>query len=384
MASIIHPPLIDPSKSGRYPIIISEELLREDHPRKRQRVSVRYNHRPKSLANQSATINSSKDGRNNSYTLSIKDLDGSGDYRYDGRQQASNSLALMYHSEKQAFILDKIDTEFCFNLSSTPSNKDASSLATQYPKLETGESAADAEDLFGDDAEEQSLDDVPADPSNPYDYRHFLNRGGSPSPEPSLRSSPVPNHKFGSSPLLGSSSPIKRPRSRTEPKKAPRHRSERYLSPNPREEADADNEDSDPNELVIDMGDSVPKGKPWRSALGVLNEGGRNSGPISFRSAASSMSPSVRGESEDEKINESDHDVDEMNLGESRVDVVSHGAIGEEVVPNGGGWDDDDEGLLEAELEQAMEEQAESEQRDQRNGHQQVTAAESSEESEEE
>ena len=345
---------------------------------------MQYNYRPRSLGEQSATLRPSKGGGDESYSISMKGPDGNGDYKYEGIQQPSSSLALHYDPEKQAFMLERIDTEFRFNLQSTPSNKNASSLATQFPQLEIGQPLADAEDLFGDEVEKENPDDIPVDPSNPYDYRHFLNRGASPSPEPSLRSSPVPNHTFGSSPLLGSSSPLKRPKSRVEPKKPPRHRSERYLSPNPREEADADNEDSDPNELVIDMGDSVPKGKPWRSALGVLNEGGRNSGPISLRSAASSMSPSVRGESEDEKVNENDHDIEEIDLGESHLDIVSHDSAGKEVVTNGSGWDDDDEGLLEAELEQAMEEQAESEQRDQLNGHQQVAAAESSEESEEE
>lgn len=110
-------------------------------------------------------------------------------------------------------------------------------------------------------------------------------------------------------------------------------------------------EDGDSDELVIDMGDA--KEKPWRSALGVLNERG-GSGPISLRSAASSMSP----------------DVEEIDLGESRVgfgkgkgeeegkDEEGGGDGGDNEGDNG--WDDDDDddgGDLEAELENAMLEQ---------------------------
>ena len=377
----VHP--IDPSKSGRYPIIVNEELLREDRPRKRQRISVQYNHRPKVLEEQSATVKLSKNKRDNNYDLFIGATNGESGYSYEGIQEPSNSLALIYDPGKQAFILDRIDGEFRFNLRNTPSNQDGSSLATQYPQLDIGEPNAEADGHMGDDAEGENPDDITADPSNPYDYRHFLHRRASPSPEPSVQSSPAPNHHFTSSPLPNATSTTRRPRSRAEPKKPPRHRNDRYLSPHPREEADADNEDSDPNELIIDMGDSEPKSKPWRSALGVLNEGGRSSGPISLRSAASSMSPSIRGESDDEKGNKSDHDVEEIDLEESRFAATSHNPTNGEGIANGTGWDDDDDGLLEAELEQAME-QAESEQRDQRYGNQQITAAESSEESEEE
>lgn len=385
MVTMALPTPIDPTKFGRYPVSISETLLREDGPRKRRRINVQYNHRPKTLNNQYATVKPSKDGEANNYDLAIKSEEELGSYKYRGFQQPSESLALIFNAEKQSFTLDRIDTDFRFNLRSTPSNKDTASLASQYRQLTTGQPDEGTNGVTGPPEDEENPDDIPADPSNPYDYRHFLNRGGSASPEASVRSSPVPNHSFGSSPVIRASSPIKRPRSRTEPKKPSRQRDERFLSPHPREEADADNEESDNNELIIDMGDSEPRKKPWRSALGVLNEGDRR--PISLRSAASSMSPSVRGESEDEKDDKSDHDIEEIDLGESGIDIVSQGAAGEEVITNGTGWDDDDEGMLARELEQAMEAQeAESEARDQPNGQQHavVAAAESSEESEEE
>ena len=382
---------IDPSKVGKYPISISEELLREEGPRKRRRVGVQYNYKPKVIAGRKAIITASggtgeggKKGRG--YEVLIKgDDDGIGDYGYSGCQRSSEALVLIYDAEKQSFVLDKIDAEFQFNLTSTPSNKDAASLASQHPQLDTTrEPEVDRDDLFGDaEGDEEDPNDTPADPSNPYDYRHFLHRGASPSPDASAQSSPVPNHNFGLSPLHAPSSPANRPRSHTEPKKSSQV-GRRYLSPVPPEEANRGNEESDPNELVIDMGDSITTTKkPWRSALGILNGGARHNGPISLRSAASSMSPSVRGESEDEEDDESDHDVEEIDIGEPGLNVVSREGQSEEVDTNGIESDDDDDGILEAELEQALEEQAENDLREQANG-QIAAAAESSSESEEE
>ena len=384
MAAVVSPALIDPARSGKYPITISEALLREDGPRKRQKISVQYNHKPKVLNAQHAILKPSRDDPGSSYNLSIRGtVEGGGTYKYKGTQRSTEIMALVYDSAKQAFVLDRVDTEFRFNLRSTPANKDAASLATQYPQLESRDPESEEDGLFGGEDNDEDAGDAPADPANPYDYRHFLKRGASPSPEPSIRSSPVPKHVSVSSPPLSSSTTINRPRSRTEPKKPSKKRGQ-YLSPVPAGRADTGHEDSDPNELVIDMGDAAPKSKPWRSALGVLNEGGRSSGPISLRSAASSMSPSVQGQSEDEEEDDkSDHDVEEIDLEDAQVDSTSRKPAGEEAITNGVGWDDDDDGILQAELEQALEEQAENDQRDQGNV-QVAAAAESSSESEEE
>ncbi|KAL9098316.1 MAG: hypothetical protein Q9163_006007 [Psora crenata] len=383
---------IDPSKAGKYPISISDDLLGEDDgPRKRQRIGVQYNYKPTGIEGQQATIKPSSHGQNGSYELFIKGEEGNGGYRYEGSQRASEVLVLIYHPDRQGLVLDRIDTEFWFNLRSTPSNTDAASLASRHPQLDTARLEGDGEDLFGDadgDGEEDS-DDVAADPLNPYDYRHFLRRGASPSPEPStlspsVRNTPPPP---GNSPLLAPSSPAGRSKPQIQSKKPSKVRQAQPPSPRLHEEADTDNEDSDPDKLVIDMGDSASTSRPWRSALGVLNEGWRKGGPISLGSAASAISPSIREESEDEEEEEeedkSNQEVEEIDLGIPQTNVTSPSAAEEGVVPPGIGWDDDDDGILEAELEQALEEQAENDQRDQGNGAM-VVAMESSSESEEE
>jgi len=316
----------------------------------------------------------------NRYNLVLMNKANNEDYVYAGTQQPSSSLALVYDPNNQSFTLDKVDTDFRFNLQSTPSNKDAASLAARYEHLDTGlfqQPDNEEDDLFDENAADHDPDTQSPDPNNPYDYRHFLHRaraGHSPSPAPSSVSTPIPNHNL-SSPLLTGSSRTRPPRP-SKPKNRD-HPRPRHLSPIPREEADADNEASDNDVLTIDMGDEIPnsRSKPWRHVLSKLNEGGMRSGPISLRSAASSMSPSLRGDSDNEKEGEeeeeeedeeskSNADVEEIDLGDGGVDFVNHGAAGGEVETPGNGWDDDS-GDLEAEFEQALMSEAE---QDRRNG----------------
>ena len=349
------------------------------------------NHRPKLSGPSKTTITPSQD--NTSYDLTLNN-DEKGEYKYNGFQQPSSIVALLYDPAQKSFTLDRLDAEFRFKFRSTPGQKDVSSAHSQ---LNTGvdNGDQDGDDLFGGGSDDE---DATPDPNNPYDYRHFLNkRNRSPFPPPSYASSPAlpassPRPEKAPAPISRSS----RPKQRTQEKP-------RYLSPKPRqEEVDADNEDSDPNELVIDMGDSAPttNSRPWRSALSVLNESGRSSAPISLRSAASSMSPSIRSgsPSEDEKEVEAaegeeeshadadadaDDDVEEIDLGESAADPVPPPP--EEAGTPGNGWDDDDD-ELEAELALALEEdQAKSDIEEAARGESvNVPNGESSEESEEE
>ena len=419
MATAVGNQPIDPTKGARYPITISEQLLRDEQPKKRQKIGVQCNHQQAitiSVAHHSKSNGTSADNHrpklsspsktiiapsqdNDGYDLSLKS-DEKGEYKYTGYQHPSSTVALLYDPSEKAFTLEKLDAEFQFNLRSTPGQQDASRT---YPQLDGhGTGAENGHALFdrGSDDEEDREDDTP-DPNNPYDYRHFLDKGHrSPSPMPSHASSPVPQNAFNSSPALKASSPQppKAAALKSRPSRPKQHVNEkpRYLSPKPRrEEAGADSEDSDPNGLVIDMGDSAPttNTRPWRSALGVLNEGGRSHGPISLRSAASSMSPSIRGgsPSEDEKEEsdadadadaDADDDVEEINLGNTMADPAP--AQPEEAATPGNGWDDNDE--LEAELALALEEdQAKSDIEEAARGRSAALPnGESSEESEEE
>lgn len=370
MAAIAHPPQIDPSKPAKYPVTISEQLFREDGPRKRRRISVQLNHRPKlPPSSTKSTITPSSKGADNGYDLSLTNKDNGDIYLYNGGQQPSEAVALIYNPSTQAFKLDKIDTSFRFNLRSTPSNKNAASLAVQYPQLETGLSASQSveDDLF-DQGSTNGVEDLSreADPNNPYDYRHFLKPAQhrlSPTPEPS----PMPNHNSTLSPTPTAHQP--RPSKPKHRAKAPPR--SRHVSPNPREEADADNEDSDNDDPLEIIDDSKPKNaRPSRRFLIGLNEGFRGgSEPRSLRSVASSMSPSVRGNSSDEENGDrkSNADVEEIDLGDGTLEFESRGAPQPGAETPGNGWDDEDEAdLLEKELEQELERQAEQDAGDRR------------------
>ena len=304
----------------------------------------------------------------------------SGTYDYEGVQRPSKRVALFYNPNEKNFTLDRLDSDFLFNLRGTPREKDVSVLTEQHPQLDTGvgeNGGQEGHDLFGDSPNENrgAKENTAPDPNNPYDYRHFLNHGGrSPSPAPSAVSSPVPNHAHSfTSPAMTAINPRKQKNGPSKPKEKPqrRHEKARYLSPMPTSEtgdedgetADADL-DADIDELVIDLGDSeAGQKKPWRSALGVLNEG-----PISLRSAASSMSPSVRGESDVEKKDsvhsEEDEDVDVIDLGETAAEPAPPQ---EDPATPGNGWDDNSD-ELEAELELALGDQADDEEVDQETG----------------
>ncbi|CAF9914254.1 MAG: hypothetical protein ALECFALPRED_009508 [Alectoria fallacina] len=362
MAAIANFPHIDPSKPAKFHVTISEQLLREEGPRKRRKVNIQLNHRPKlSSSSTKSVITPSSQGRDNGYSLSLTNRENGDIYLYNGTQQPSEAVALVYDPNTQAFTLDRIDTSFRFNLRSTPSNQDAATLATQYPQLETGLPTPEhvEDDVFDQSTANDDKDLArEADPNNPYDYRHFLKpaqRRLSPTPE----SSPMLNHNSNTSPILAGHPPRpSKPKHRSKPPPRSRH-----LSPNPREEADADNEDSENDDPLEIIDDSKPKNeRPSRRFLAGLNEGFRGgSEPRSLRSVASSMSPSIRGDISDEEIGDrkSNADVEEIDLEDGILEFESHGAAEQKVETPGNGWDDEDEGdLLEKELEQELERQA--------------------------
>ncbi|MCJ1423602.1 hypothetical protein MMC29_001486 [Sticta canariensis] len=332
---------IDPAKQAKYPITISEQLLGEVERGSRQHALLHFNHKPKlSNSPHETTISPSPSHSDNSCNLSIKvDSDGNG-YSYTGSQRGSEACALIYDPQSQTLRLDKISTEFSFNLHATPTNKSSKALASQYPHIPTG------------DSEPESNSDDPstgADVNNPYDYRHFLKRRRTSSPEP-----------LPSTPLVPTSPPRHAP-VRPKPKPRPRPQQNRAPSPPPREEADADNEDSDDGGLTIELDPDV---KPRRTNPAFTHD--ISKGPISLRSAASSVSPAVSVSSDE------DEDVEQLILEPSNVVMAltpgkeekgeaeeeKEEAEEEEEEEEGEEEDDDDEGSLEAELEQALESQA--------------------------
>lgn len=298
------------------------------------------NHKPTLSSAQKTEITPSRHATENSYNLAISGKDDGNSYLYAGSQQPTSACALIYDPTSQTFILDKISAEFSFNLRSTPTEKNPKALASRYPQLETSLSApnSDSEDLFKDPLGQTG------DTENPYDYRHFLNkrrRTSSPSPQPSL---PVPEVTVARRP------------SRTKPKPKPRpsRPQKRHPSPPPtREEADADNEDSDPDVLTIEI---EPDTKPRGRFNAAFTHDKRN-GPVSLRSAASSVSPAgVRLPNHPGSPSASEEESEDEEMEELLLPSPSAAQEGDVVSP-GGEAEDDEEGDLEMALEEALESQ---------------------------
>lgn len=318
------------------------------------------NFKPRLRNNQSAKIQSARGPADSRVNLTIKDGDDGGEYEYSGAQQPSQSCVLIYNSSTKSLVLEKLDVDFTFNLQTTPTNHDRSQVTGQYPKLDTG--ASDVESDGGSNADAPSVDTVDhaeADANNPYDYRHFLKRRRSSSPE-------VHVSQHSGSPAVP---PRRLSRTNNKPKPRPRPQQQRPRRPT-REEANTDGNDSDDGGLTIDMGDSPPP-RRFGSGAVVFNHDRRN-GPISLRSAASSMSPaSIKHDSGNEA--ESDNDVEHLELPSPQRRPDREEDEGDD------DGDDDDE-LVEDLIMQAMESQEEEEEEGEENPdsgtHKQVQAVE--------
>ncbi|KAL8784023.1 MAG: hypothetical protein Q9213_004211 [Squamulea squamosa] len=347
MATVLNtsPPL-DPSRSARIPISIGESFLGNEQGTEQRSASIQWNYKPPVRPYQTTRIKPSRHLSESRVDLTIKNQEGDGEYNYKGAQHDSGACALIYNASANAFVLEKINVDITFNLQTSPFKKDRNEVTSQYPQLDTG--VSDVESDNGTQIEPSSKGSDPAEPDmgNPYDYRHFLKRRRTSSPE---AQQPRPN----ASPTVP---PRRLSRTGTKPKPRPRP-VQRPKRPPPSEEAKQNSDDSDDGGLTIEMGDD-PKPRRFGNGAVVFNHD-RSKGPISLRSAASSMSPaSIRHDSGNEDV-ESDKDVDHLQLpspaGRSNVYAVD-----EEEADN----DDDDYDDVVDDLIEAMESQEEEEEQE--------------------
>ncbi|KAL8799873.1 MAG: hypothetical protein Q9182_005580 [Xanthomendoza sp. 2 TL-2023] len=336
-------PLLDPTKAAKIPIAVGESLLRNSEETEARQVSIQLgNYKPLSQLHQTAQIRSSQLPSHSHLALAIKNEDEAAEYSYSGTQQPSGACALVYNPSTNSFVLDKLGVDFTFNLQSTPSNTNRNEVTSQYPQLDTGVSDMESEDGNLAELSASNVANITdADMNNPYDYRHFLKRRRSSSPE-------APP----SGPKLSPAVPPRRlSRTNTKPKPRPRQM-QRPNRPAPREEVKQVSDESDDEVLTIEMGDD-PKPRRFGNGAVVFNHDRRN-GPISLRSAASSMSPaSMRHESGNEDV-DSDKDVEHLELPSPGGRSDGYSVDGDE------GDDEDDDGVI-GDLMEAMESQAEEE-----------------------
>ncbi|KAI5867769.1 RNA polymerase II transcription elongation factor-domain-containing protein [Durotheca rogersii] len=139
--------IVDPTKAGKYPVVLSDALLGKDP--KELFTGVRYNHKPplsSSTAPAQARIkpapSTSKKGAP-SYDLAFQD-DG-GRYQYKGTSGAEKSqYVLIFDPAREVFVLHKVNSMFNMNLVRTPSNDNAESLRREFPHLEAHSSSTSA------------------------------------------------------------------------------------------------------------------------------------------------------------------------------------------------------------------------------------------------
>jgi hypothetical protein len=108
------------------------------------------NHQPNQTTSRKAAIKPTNSG----YSLSMKD--GDEIYKYNGTR-TSGEYVLVFDSERRTFVMHKVDSQFNFNLVSTPWQTDSKALRDQYKQLAM---PVEREDEMDED--------------NPYDYRKFL------------------------------------------------------------------------------------------------------------------------------------------------------------------------------------------------------------------
>ncbi|KAI4201327.1 MAG: hypothetical protein LQ350_003365 [Teloschistes chrysophthalmus] len=388
-AALSAPHLIDPTRNATIPLKLGQHFTSGD------------NYKPNLRPNHSTRIRPSGRPSDSRVDLTIDNRDNGTKYQYTGNQQPSGACALIYDPATKTLVLDRIDADFTFNLQSTPTNSNRNAVTSQYPQLDTGLSDLESDD--GQTAEAPlaatGVDNAEADANNPYDYRHFLKRQRSSSPEappsrPSTSPAMAPVYR-PSRPLTTSTTTNAKTTATTttttKPKPRPRPSQPRSTTrkiekiPTPPSDADSDSDgDSSPDDdLVIDLGDEPQKRRRFGHGAVVFNHDRRN-GPVSLRSAASSMSPaSVR---QDSGADESDRDVESLKLGSPEARVPEEGGYGGGEGEGEVEEEEDEDEALVGDLLQAMEGQADDEEEDEEGDGEGVRRMieESSSESEEE
>ncbi|OTB03987.1 hypothetical protein M426DRAFT_321280 [Hypoxylon sp. CI-4A] len=139
--------IVDPTKAGKYPVVLSDALLGKDP--KEIFTGVRYNHKPslssptapaQARIKQASAPTTKKAG---TYDLAFQD-DG-GRYQYKGTRGAEdNQYVLIFDPAREVFVLHKVDSMFNMNLVQTPSNDSTNSLRQEFPQLDSHSASSSA------------------------------------------------------------------------------------------------------------------------------------------------------------------------------------------------------------------------------------------------
>jgi hypothetical protein len=97
------------------------------------------NHKPSQApdAPANARLKPSIPGDASSYDLTFPDKDGRPEYAFAGtRNTGDGQYVLYFDPEREAFVLDRIDSTFNMNITRVPGNSDPDALGRKYPHLD--------------------------------------------------------------------------------------------------------------------------------------------------------------------------------------------------------------------------------------------------------
>ncbi|OLN96369.1 hypothetical protein CCHL11_00623 [Colletotrichum chlorophyti] len=122
--------LIDPTKTGKYPVILSDTLLGRT-----QKDVFTAPDLPSEPA--TARLKPETPGSKTNFDLSFPD-GNNGMYGYAGtRTMDDNQYVLYFDPARKAFILDRIDSTFHMNVTRTPTSDNPETLRQQFEQLDT-------------------------------------------------------------------------------------------------------------------------------------------------------------------------------------------------------------------------------------------------------
>jgi hypothetical protein len=158
---------IDLRKQAEYPIVLGD-TVRDADPT--TLLGLRYNWQPKSgVGSTISKLKKSDDG----YRLSVGDVEQPSRYKYSGQTRSHDadgkgSLALVFDKKESVFKIEVVSKSIDLNLEKSATQNGDSS---RYVKIRSSTTSSEPKEKAA--AKDTSDDDSP-DPSNPFDFRNFL------------------------------------------------------------------------------------------------------------------------------------------------------------------------------------------------------------------
>ncbi|KAK5114131.1 hypothetical protein LTR62_002701 [Meristemomyces frigidus] len=175
---------IDIKAPATYDLRLGESLTKPAGSKRYS--SIRYNHRPSLQRAEGTTRRIIKNSANTASELLLED--GTDTYTYAGRsEEAEESYVLILRegADDRSAMLEKLSRDWVFNLTATSSEPDVEVLKKRHPQLSHDET--DQSDILGS---QEADKEVPIDPDNPFDYRHYLKLVAEPKGKPAEAETP--------------------------------------------------------------------------------------------------------------------------------------------------------------------------------------------------